>query len=108
MSDKEVMPLIADECYSANKIQNCHPRTCCAEAQRDADRKVLESETQRLHDRYGDIIVSKYAELKEWREKEADEWKTLLRHLVLLEESPKVKGIIKAVNKRVAELRKGE
>ena len=82
MSVAETMPLIADECYSANKIQNCHPRTCCAEAQRDAD------------------MIWHKAKEKEWREKEADFLRMILK-LPFFE-------FVLQVKEREQKLRKGE
>lgn len=116
MTDKEVMPLIltnkyGDEWYLTGCQHQYRLGDAYAEgtvAQRDADLKVFEAEKQRLHNRYGEIIASKDVEIREWREKEAEEWETLLQHLVLLPETPEIKSIIRAVNKHITKLRKGD
>ena len=103
--------------------------------QRDADLKVLQAEIAWLDNAWRDyseaqeaqtsisfnpdylgfkegveaaerIWKAKLAEArKEWREKEAEEWETLLRHLILLPETPQMKNIIRAVNEHIAEFR---
>ena len=139
MSDKEVdstgslqvMPLIGE--FYPDDIGEMRKQS--AEAQRDADLKVLQAEIAWLDNAWRDyseaqeaqtsisfnpdylgfkegveaaerIWKAKLAEArKEWREKEAEEWETLLRHLILLPETPQMKNIIRAVNEHIAEFR---
>ena len=106
---EEVMPLITErEVVNWCKEKNLKPYFLTParnrEAQRDADKKVLEAKLAWMKNAWRNYVEARE---REWAKKEEEEWETLLRHLILLPETSALKRILyAAIRKHIAELNK--